>query len=226
MCGRYAAYLPPDAMADFAGAVAGGGASPVPSWNVAPSQIGMVLRVHPETGRRHIDGLQWGLLPHYVRDLATARRPINARAETVATTGMFRDAFLKRRCLVLAQAFYEWQRPAGGKGARMPFAIARADGETMAMAAIWEGWRNRETGEVVRSFAVITTEANALMAPIHDRMPVIVEKSDWPVWLGEEPGDYAALMRPAADGVLKAWPVSPAVGNPRIDGPELLMPRG
>ena len=135
MCGRYASYLPPEAIARLFGTV-----NPlpdtVPTWNLAPGQDALVVRRHPETGARHLDLLRWGLVPHFTKDLAHARRPINARAESVATSGIFRGAFASRRCLVPAMAFYEWKRVTGGK---QPYAVARADGQPMAFAGLWEG---------------------------------------------------------------------------------------
>ena len=219
MCGRYASFLPPDLIARLFGTK-----NPLPNlkptWNMAPTMQGPVVRVHPETGERHLDALTWGFVPAYTKALKEARRPINARAETIATSGMFRNAFAKRRCLVPAAAFYEWRADPAGK---VPYAIARADEAPLAFAGIWEGWRGPE-GDVLRSYAIVTTTANAQMAVLHERMPVILEADDWPVWLGEAAGDAAALARPLAEGVLRLWPVDKRVGNVRNDGPELLAP--
>jgi len=217
MCGRYASFLPPEAVARFfrtTNALPNIG----PSWNVAPSQQAMVVRRHPETGERHLDLLQWGLLPYWTKEPAQARRPINAKAETIATSPMFRQAFAKRRALVPAGVFYEWRKT---RIAKQPFAIARSDRELLAFAGLWEGYR-WPSGETTRSFCIITTGPNALMVPIHDRMPVVLEPADWPVWLGEADGDPATLLRPAADGVLRAWPISTRVNTPRNNTPDLL----
>jgi putative SOS response-associated peptidase YedK len=217
MCGRYASFLPPEAVARFfrtTNALPNIG----PSWNVAPSQQAMVVRRHPETGERHLDLLQWGLLPYWIKEPAQARRPINARVEAIATSSMFRQAFAKRRALVPAGAFYGWRKT---RIAKQPFAIARSDGEPLAFAGLWEGYR-WPSGEVTRSFCVITTEPNALTVPIHDRMPAVLEPADWPVWLGEADGDPVALLRPAADDVLRAWPISTRVNAPRNNTPDLL----
>lgn len=217
MCGRYANFLPPEAVARFFRTV---NRLPniEPSWNLAPTQPALVVRRHPQSGERHLDVLRWGLLPYFTKDPKAARRPINLRAETVATLGLSRDAFARRRCLVPAAAFYEWQKVDGGK---RPYAIARADGELLALGGVWEGWRSPE-GDVERTFAIITTAPNAEMVPLHDRMPLVVEPADWPLWLGEAEGDAVALLRPAADGTLRAWPVSQAVNSPRNNGPELI----
>ncbi len=219
MCGRLANDLPPELIQRIFGT-----SNPLPNvrptWNGAPSMDLPVIRLHPESRDRHLDLLKWGLVPFNTTDLKSARKPINARSETVATSPMFRAAFAKRRCLVAATAFYEWKASPGGKE---PFAIARADGDPIAFAAIWEGWRT-PGGEVLRTFAILTTAANAQMSALHDRMPVILEREAWPVWLSEQEGNPSGLLRPAAEGVLRVWPVSKAVGNVRNDSPELLKP--
>ena len=217
MCGRYASFLPAEAVARLFGTV-----NPLPnlapSWNVAPTQQAMVVRRHPETGERHLDLLRWGLVPHFTKHLKAARKPINARSETAGTSGMFRGALAARRCLVPADAFYEWKAEADGK---QPYAIARTDGAPMAFAGLWEGWRGPD-GEILRTFAILTTDANATMAALHERMPVILEPSDWPAWLGETAGDPTTLLRPAAEDVLRVWPVSRRVNTPRNNDAHLL----
>ena len=217
MCGRFASYLPPEAIRALFRT-----SNPLlnlpPSWNVAPSQGAMVIRRHPESGDRHLDRLQWGLIPHFTKDLKAARKPINARAETAGSSGMFRGALAKRRCIVPADAFYEWRAMPDGK---QPYAIARQDGAPLAFAGLWEGWQSPD-GDTVRSFAILTTVANTTMATLHERMPVILEAADWPRWLGEEEADAAELMQPAASNILHLWPVSRAVNNVRNDGAELL----
>jgi len=130
---------------------------------------------------------------------------------------MFRDAFARRRALVPIDAFYEWQATGGAK---IPFAVARADGQPIAAAGLWEGWRG-EGGEILRTFTILTTNANSALRPLHERMPVILEPADWPVWLGETDGDFAALLRPSAAG-FRVWRVGTAVNNVRNDTPALL----
>ena len=215
MCGRYAAFLPAEAVARLFHTV-----NPLPnvaaSWNVAPSQNAMVVRRHPETGERHLDLL----VPHWTKDPAHAQRPINARAETVATAGMFRSAFAQRRCIVPADAFYEWQvQPAG----KQPFAIARQDGQPLAFAGLWEGYRAPD-GNVLRTFAIVTTQASTEMAPLHSRMPVILAPADWPAWLGEVETSPPALLHPAPEGTLRFWPVSRNVNPPKNNTADLLDP--
>jgi putative SOS response-associated peptidase YedK len=217
MCGRYASYLP---HSEIAALFRTQGEIPnlAPNWNVAPTEPAPVIRRHPETGERRLDLLRWGLVPHFTKDLKTPQRPINARAETIASSGMFRGALVSRRCLVPADAFYEWKAVADGK---QPYAIARTDAAPLAFADLWEGWRSPD-GEVLRTFAIITTTANADMAVLHDRMPVILEPADCPVWLGEADGIPAKLLRPAKVGIVRLWPVSRAVNSVRNNGPELL----
>jgi putative SOS response-associated peptidase YedK len=170
-----------------------------PSDGHGPGRPGLVLRRHPQTGERHLDQLVWGLLPHDTGDPASAPRPIHARAETVATQPLFADAFRRRRAIVPATEYF--QRQTQGDAAQR-FAISRADGRPMAFAGLWEAFRYPD-GRITRTYCVITVEANALLAPIHDRMPLVLEDGDWPVWLGEQPGDPAALLRPPASDVLQ-----------------------
>jgi putative SOS response-associated peptidase YedK len=219
MCGRYASFLPPKFLAQLFAA-----RNPLPNleptWNMAPTRDAPVVRTHPETGEHHLDALKWGLIPYFTKDLKKARKPINARSETVATSGMFREAFAKRRCLVPAPIYYEWRDDPEGK---TPFAVARADGDPVVFAGIWEQWHGPD-GETLRTFATITTDANQLVGHIQDRMPVIIEPENWPLWLGEVDGNPATLLRPAAEDVLRFWPIDKKVGNVRNDGPELIEP--
>jgi putative SOS response-associated peptidase YedK len=217
MCGRFATQLPPELIARL---FRTSGALPnlAANWNVAPTDPAMAVRRHPDTGERHLDVLSWGLVPFFTKDLKKAQRPINARAETVAGSSLFKAAFARRRCLVPADAFYEWKTVPDGK---QPYAIARVDGAPLALAGIWEGWRD-PAGEVLRSFAILTRRANADMAGLHERMPVVVEEEDWRAWLGEVPRDPAEILLKAEEGVLRVWPVSRQVNNVRNNGAALL----
>ena len=217
MCGRFASSLPPDEIRRLLATV---GELPnyPPSSNVAPTQRALVVRRHPESGERRLDALTWGLIPGFTKEANGGRRPINARSETVASSGMFRGAFASRRCLVPMDAFYEWQATPTGK---QPYAFARADGQPLVLAGLWEGWRAPD-GEVRRTFAILTTAANAFMRRIHDRMPVVLESDTWPLWLGEREGSARELLRPASEDVLRRWPVSRDVNSPRHDRPDLL----
>jgi putative SOS response-associated peptidase YedK len=150
-------------------------------------------------------------------------------AETVATKPAFRDAFRRRRCLVPVDFFYEWQKTGHGKrpSGKQPYAIGLADGSPMALAGLWERWTDPTDGALLHSFAVITGPPNELVAPIHNRMPVILPPQAWPSWLGEErhgDDDLLALLRPYPADAMRAYPVAARVGNVRNNDPELLIP--
>ena len=217
MCGRFVSCLPPDAIGAL---FASTGPPPnlAPSWNVAPTQDAMVIRRHPDTGKRQLDLLHWGLVPAWTKDVKAARKPINARSETASGSRVFSKALASRRCLVPADAFYEWRAMPDGM---QPYAIARQDGAPVAFAGIWERWWAPD-GEIMRSFAVLTTSANSPMQQLHERMPVILEAPDWSVWLGETGDPALEMMRPAADDILHFWPVSRAVNDVRNNGADLL----
>ncbi|MET0343620.1 MAG: SOS response-associated peptidase [Polyangiales bacterium] len=197
---------------------------PLPSrYNVGPGQHIWVVRHHPQKHARSLDALHWGLIPHFAKDRKGAFRLINARAETLDRAPTFRVAFAKRRCLVAARGFYEWQ--ARGKH-KQPFAIAPDDGGLLAFAGIWENWKDPATGEWVRSVAIVTTDAAPGLDALHHRMPVIVAPCDHARWLGEAPADadaLKALLRPYAEP-LRVWPVSTRVNRAAVDGPENLAP--
>jgi putative SOS response-associated peptidase YedK len=168
----------------------------------AKGKRGLVVRRNPTTGERQLDELIWGLLPHGTKNPAAAPRPINARAETVAHHPMFSGAFRQRRAIVPATVYYQ-RRTTGGSG--QSFAISRKDGRPMALAAFWESfkWPN---GDITRTYCIITTAANSLVAQIHSRMPVVLEEEHWPVWLGEQPGDVMALLHAPDADVLQCQP--------------------
>ena len=153
-----------------------------PSWNVAPSQDVLAVRFNPEAAERSLDALHWGLIPNWAKDPKIGYRTINARSETVDKTPAFRQAFRKRRCLVCADGFYEWQRTGKGK---VPYRIALKTGEPFAFAGIWSMGQDGQR-RPWSSFAIVTTEANRLVAQIHNRMPVILSPEDEATWLNPE----------------------------------------
>jgi putative SOS response-associated peptidase YedK len=159
----------------------------------------MVMRRHPKSGVMVPGYLSWGLIPHDA-DTRPDIQPTNARAETIAALPMFREAYRKRRCIVPVDAFH--QKDANGKG----YTIKRSDGEPLAIAAIWENWKNPDSGKWERTFASVTIAANATLAGIHDRMPLVLEKPDFARWLGSEE-DPRDLLKPSADDVLTVSPV-------------------
>lgn len=221
MCGRYVITTPPMALAKKFAAL-----NPPPNfqphWNAAPSQDLPVIRYNPATQQRSLDVLRWGLVPIWAKDLAIGNQAMNARSESLESKPMFRDAYEKRRCLVPAEAFYEWQ---GEKNNKQPYAIAMKDREVFAFAGLWERWRHPENGEITRSFTIVTGLANELTAPIHDRMPIILPENTWAAWLDEEkvsPQILKQMLTPYSAREMYVWPVSKAVGNVRNNEHNLL----
>jgi putative SOS response-associated peptidase YedK len=193
-----------------------------PNYNAAPTDALPVVRLGRD-GRRALDLLRWGLIPYWAKDLSIGPRCINAMAETVATKPAFREAFRRRRCLVPVDGFYEWQKPP--TGAKQPYAVVAADGRPFAMAGLWERWTKPGSGETVQSFAIVTGPPNELVAPIHNRMPVILPREAWPAWLGERelPVDQLLrLLQPYPAAAMHAYKVGPRVGNVRNNDADLL----
>jgi putative SOS response-associated peptidase YedK len=190
-----------------------------PRYNVAPSTPIAIVR---DTGEARVcEAAQWGFTPSWARTRDDGPRPINARSETVQESRLFRRAFEQRRCLIPADGYYEWQARPGQR--KQPYYIHRADGHLLAFGGIWETWHAGDKDELT-SAAIITTPANPEMVALHDRMPLILERSDWDAWLlGDDP---AALMQPVADDILTWHAVTPAVGNTRNEGPHLIEPLG
>lgn len=224
MCGRFAQKLPSHRLLNLYETKQFTANVP-PNYNVAPTQTAMIIRGATEESDREIALYKWGLIPWFSKTGKMDRATFNARAETVATSPMFRDSYQSRRCIVPADAFYEWKKLGDGpKPPKQPYAIGRADGEPLAFAGLWERWRPKDGGEPVQSFTIITTSPNEVMADIHNRMPVILGADDVPVWLGEERGDFGALLKPCPSDWLKTWKVSARVGNVQNNDPSLLEP--
>ena len=157
------------------------------SYNIVPSQTVLAIRFNPMTGQRSLDALQCGLIPHWAKDPKIAYKTINARVETVDTAPSYRQVFKKRRCLILADSFYEWKKVVGGK---IPYAIGMKDDSPFVFAGLWEGWKDPSTGEWLRTCTIITGDPDELVGQIHTRMPVILPEEDHPKWLREaEDGD-------------------------------------
>jgi putative SOS response-associated peptidase YedK len=194
-----------------------------PSYNVAPQTFQPVVRLNRDTGEREIVLMRWGLVPFWARDAKVGYSTINAQAETMTISPTYREAFKYRRCLVPADAFYEWQKI--GPKTKQPFAIALKNGEPYAFASLWEIWRDTEAGTALRSFAIVTTDSNEVVQPLHNRMPVIVPERDYDRWLGTESAQPPIdLLRPYDAGLMTAWKVDTAVGNVKNDRPELIEP--
>lgn len=217
MCGRYARFTPAELYAQLFAAEAL--ATLEPRYNVAPSQPVLAARASAG-GKRELVTLQWGLIPFWAKEPKTGYSTINARAETVATKPAFRQPFRKRRCLIAADGFYEWKRTEGRK---QPYYIQLHQGEPFAFAGLWDRWERE--GKSIESCTIIVTQANSLVATIHDRMPVILAKEDYATWLDsqvEDPGVLSPLLRPYPAEAMIAAAVGLAVNNPRNDGPALL----
>jgi putative SOS response-associated peptidase YedK len=192
-----------------------------PRYNAAPSQELLVIRQNHKTGERSLDLIKWGLIPHWCNDLKGGRKPINAKAETVAKLPMFRDAYSERRCIVPVDSFFEW-RAIKGAGAKQPYAIPMKDGSPFGLAGLWENWRNPSTGEWERSFAIITVPSNELVGQIHDRMPAILHPASYDRWLTPEP-DPRDLLITYPSEPMTMWPISTRVNAPANDDPSLLV---
>ena len=223
MCGRIAITLPPEAIRAFF-AYAEQPNFP-PRYNIAPTQPVPVVRMERVAGtsnrQRHFVLMRWGFLPGFVKDPKDFPLVINARSETVQEKPSFRNALKRRRCIFIADAFYEWRRQEKGKSE--PFLFRRRDGAPLALAGLWETWEG-PNGEAVDTACVVTTHANGLMAAVHDRMPVILERDDFDTWLDcdtHDVDDASPLMRPCEDDVLEMWPISTAVNKVSNDGPDI-----
>ena len=223
MCGRYTVRRPDLARAALE-AVPGLGFEEFterPRYNVAPSQPVPVVRLNHD-GLRVMTLVHWGLIPHWAKELPKIK-PINARAETLATSGMFRQAFARRRCLVPADGFYEWRRD--GK-TKQPVFVHLPDDRPFCFAGLWERWAPDADTEPVDTCAIVTTVPNALMSGIHDRMPVILGPADYAAWLNRDtdPQNAAAMLQPYPDGEFVADPVGRHVNSPGNDTPECVRP--
>ncbi len=224
MCGRFNLRTPASELASFFDIVFDPPlqAALVPRFNIAPSQPVLVIR--GESDRVAADLVNWGLVPGWAKDSTVGNRMINARCETVAEKPSFRAAFRRRRCLVPATGFYEWQKT-GGRG-KQPWHIHLPDDSPLAFAGIWEHWET-DDGSALETCAIITTAANSCMEPIHHRMPVILGPADFSAWLDSEHDDrdrLESLMVPCPDEVLVTDPIDTWVNRPANEGPDCLRP--
>jgi putative SOS response-associated peptidase YedK len=193
-----------------------------PRWNAAPtSRLPVVVS---QSGTRTLTLMRWGLIPSWAKDARIGYSTFNARAEGIDSRAAFRGAWQTgRRCLVVADGYYEWR-----DADKQPFAVALGNRGPMTFAGLWEQWRAPD-GDTVRSFAIITTVANELLKPLHDRMPVVLPPDRWAGWLGETKPDDAALkamLRPYPGAAMSFWPVDRRVGNVKNDAPDLFAPLG
>ncbi len=225
MCGRYSFTLPPDAIRELFRVMTG--LNLRPRYNIAPTQEAPVIG-RDENGDRALKMYRWGLVPRWSKALPTSAPMINARAESIAEKPAFRDAFRKRRCLVPADGFFEWTKDKSS-GDRRPWRIFAADRPAFAFAGIWEAWRDPAGGAeapVIRSFAIVTTSANDRIAPIHDRMPVMLARADEDAWLAPEtPAErLQALLAPYPAELTDFHRVDSRVNSVRNDDPDCIKP--
>lgn len=216
MCGRYALNRSPAELKEHFDAA--NQPELKPRFNIAPSQTVPVVRLD-ETGNRVFTFARWGLIPSWVKDPKEVQHPINAKAETAAIKPMFRHAYRKSRVLVPADAFYEWVT----KDGKQPYLIRLRDGAPMGMGGLLEHWQGPE-GDV-STFTILTTNANSLMAKIHDRMPVIIKREDYATWLDTNLTDVIKIQTmslPYPDRFMEAYPVSRKVNSPKNDSPDLI----
>ena len=233
MCGRFVSTHSAEQIADHFGASFEGDAPPE-NFNVAPTND--VLAVVSTSSGLAVEHFQWGLVPVWAKDIKIGSSMINARAETIADKPAFKGVFKRYRCIIPMDGFYEWQAAragspvnAKGKPVKQPMFISRVDGELLAVAGIWSAWRDRAgpaDAPWLHTCAVITTSANNTMAPVHDRMPVILPARAWEKWLdpGTDIEELHQLLVPAPDSLLTMHKVATDVNNVRNKGPELIAP--
>lgn len=221
MCGRFTLSQSPESL-EAAFRLPTVPAIP-PSYNIAPSQPVPVVRQPGEVADRELTFLLWGLVPSWSKDPKMGSRLINARAETVTEKPAFRSAFKRRRCLVVADGFYEWQRSDGQK---QPFYFCIDDRQPFGFAGLWEHWEGGD-GSVIESCTILTTAANEVLRPIHDRMPVILPPDQYDLWLDssiQAADRLLPLLKPYEPTQMQAYPVSPKVNSPRYDSPDCIQP--
>jgi putative SOS response-associated peptidase YedK len=223
VCGRYAFFSPAEAVKRV---FALDEVPPLePRYNIAPTQDVPAVRAGEE-GARSFSMLHWGLVPKWATERGIGNRMINARAESLAEKPAFREAFRKRRCLVLADGWYEWQAAPGGK---QPHFVRRKDARPVAFAGLWERWKDPASGAPLESCTIVTTGAAEPIRKIHERMPVVLAETDWDRWLDTAFSDTEKLaeLLVAFDGkALEAWPVGLEVNAPKNEGPGLIEPAG
>lgn len=223
MCGRFVSTQSRYALSERFGVARTVGEALPPSYNVAPSRL--VYAVAGTREGRRLGTMRWGLVPSWSQQPERGPRPINARVETITTSNLFAPALARRRCIVPADGYYEWRR---GPATRQPFLFSAPDGSPLAMAALWDRWTGPD-GEQLVTCAVITTPANALVAPFHDRMPALLDDASLSLWLDPARTDaeaLAGLLMAAPDDALTVREVDRLVNNAANDGPELLRSPG
>jgi putative SOS response-associated peptidase YedK len=219
MCGRYNILAYPEALLEHYGIEQPPGIDLKPRYNIAPSQDVPAIRQHD--ANRELVMLHWGLIPFWAKDEKLKYSTINAKAETVHQKPAYREAFKRRRCLIPASGFYEWQQT---KDHKQPYNIRMKDTEIFSFAGLWEHWQGPE-GKVIESCTIIVTESNKLIRPIHDRMPVILPATEYDTWLdpGTKTETVREMLTPYPASKMELYPVSTAVNNPRNDDQKLVQ---
>lgn len=219
MCGRFAFYSPAEATAALFSAT--GTIDLKPRYNIAPTQQIAAIRNAVDDSGREVAAFRWGLVPFWAKDPAIGNRMINARAETVAEKPAFRAAYRRRRCLVLADGFYEWHTEGGVK---IPYFITQASDEPFAFAGLWENWQSKDGEESLQTATIITTQANSFLSALHHRMPILLNPGRADLWLAGD--DDIVATATDTSPKLKAWPVDRRVNNARNEGDDLVEPDG
>ena len=230
MCGRYTSTSTSEQVAAFFAAEEVKTEELPLRYNVAPSQLVYAIAERRRTDdqpQRQLGSFRWGLVPSWAKDPSIGNRMINARAETLSSRNAYKRALVRHRCIIPADAFYEWQiRELEGKRQKAPYVIRHRDGSPLAFAGLWEVWHDAED-RPLRTCVIITTEANRLLAPIHDRMPVVLPPDTWDEWLDPGNQDVTRLQKllvPAPTKEFEAYEISTLVNNVRHEGPELIEP--
>lgn len=222
MCGRFVQAHSAEEYAHHFGAAMLVDDPPGPSWNVAPTDRVLAVAVHD--GERALGTFRWGLVPWFADSPKVGARHINARAETIATKPAFKYSFAHRRCIVPADGFYEWEKMASG--GKLPHFIRGSDGAPLGLAGLWGSWKD-ESGERLTTCSIVTTRPNEIVAPIHDRMPAVLEPDHWERWLDPDFDDHEALLGmlgPARDGALTEHAVPTLVNDVKNNYPQLIEP--
>jgi putative SOS response-associated peptidase YedK len=225
MCGRYGRWSDPswveEAFDEFSDTRIGPPGFP-PTYNAAPQSVQPVVRLNRDTGRPELVAMKWGLVPYWAKDVKVGFSTFSARSEELADKPAFREALKSRRCLIPADAFYEWQK--NGKE-RQPFAIAFKNRAPFCFAGLWDCWKSKD-GTMLESFTIATTDPNEVVQPLHDRMPCILPRAEYRGWL--DPGNPARppvdLLKPVPGERMMRWAVDQRVGNVKNDDPSLIEP--
>ncbi len=218
MCGRFAITIPSDAMSQLFDAQPANDLPDLPNFNVCPTNFIHVVTYNGLA--RKLESSRWGFVPNWYQEVNGGPLLINARSETIAKKPAFSNASRARRCLIPCSGFYEWSRDLEGN--KIPWFIKRNDNVPMVFGGVWQEWSNESS--IIKTCAIVTTASNSKLSRIHHRLPLVLERSDWGFWLGEEGHGASVLMKPTADEILNAYRVSKKINSNRSSGPDLISP--